>query len=85
MSPVNKCKNYTNMWACCQTHMLNLMRGSFFQVSTFTRLTAGKGRIATAVTKCTTHNHVHLPLLISVEATRVCMPTGNSNITCSCL
>jgi hypothetical protein len=37
-----------------------------------------KGGTAVAVRKAIPHNHVNLPPLVSVEATGVCIPTGNS-------
>jgi hypothetical protein len=39
-----------------------------------------KGRTATAVRKGISHNHVDLPPLVLVEATGVCIPTGNSEL-----
>jgi hypothetical protein len=39
-----------------------------------------KGRTAVAVRKCILHNHVHLPALVSTEATGVCIPIGNSEV-----
>jgi hypothetical protein len=39
-----------------------------------------KGRTAVAVRKGIPHNHVDLPPLISIEATGVCIPIGNSEI-----
>jgi exonuclease III len=38
----------------------------------------GKGGTAVAVRKGIPHKHVDLPPLISVEATRVCIPIGNT-------
>jgi hypothetical protein len=38
------------------------------------------GGTAVAVRKGIPHNHVALPLLVSVEATGVCVPTGNREI-----
>jgi hypothetical protein len=37
-----------------------------------------KGGTAVAGKKCVPHNHTNLPNLVSIEATRVCIPTGNS-------
>jgi hypothetical protein len=39
-----------------------------------------KGGTAVAVRKGIPHNHVDLPPLVSVEATGVCIPIGNSEI-----
>jgi hypothetical protein len=39
-----------------------------------------KGGNAVAVRKGIPHNHVDLPPLVSVEATGVCVPTGNSEL-----
>jgi hypothetical protein len=39
-----------------------------------------KGGTPNAVRKGIPHNHVDLPPLISVEATGVCIPTGNSKV-----
>jgi hypothetical protein len=42
-----------------------------------------KGETAVAVRKGTPHNHVDLPPLVSIEATEVCIPTGNSEVLLS--
>jgi hypothetical protein len=42
------------------------------------RFPGRKGGTAVAVRKLIPHNHVDLPLLISVEATGVCIPIGKS-------
>jgi hypothetical protein len=39
-----------------------------------------KGRTAVAVRKGIPHNHVDLPLLVSIEATGVCILIGNSEV-----
>jgi exonuclease III len=39
-----------------------------------------KGETAVAVKKGIPHNHVDLPPLVSVEATGVCIPIGNSEV-----
>jgi hypothetical protein len=39
-----------------------------------------KGITAVAVRKGIFHNHVDLPPLVSVEATGVCIPIGNSEV-----
>jgi hypothetical protein len=39
-----------------------------------------KGETAVALRKGIPHNHVDLPSLISVEATGVCIPIGNSQV-----
>jgi hypothetical protein len=39
-----------------------------------------KGQTAIAVRKGIPHNHVNLPALVSVEATGVCIPIGNSEV-----
>jgi hypothetical protein len=39
-----------------------------------------KGGTAIAVRKGIPHNHVHLPLLVSIEATGVCTLIGNSEV-----
>jgi hypothetical protein len=39
-----------------------------------------KGGTAAAVRKGIPHNHVDLPPLVSVEATGVCIPIGNSEV-----
>jgi hypothetical protein len=39
-----------------------------------------KGGTAVAVRKGIPHNHVDLPPLVSVEATGLCIPIGNSEI-----
>jgi hypothetical protein len=39
-----------------------------------------KGTTAVAVRKGISHNHVDLPPLVSVEATEVCIPIGNSEV-----
>jgi hypothetical protein len=49
------------------------MRGSLSQ-------TGRKGGTAVAVRKGIPHNHVDLPPLVSVEATGVCIPVGNSEV-----
>jgi hypothetical protein len=49
----------------------------FYRTDRFPR---GKGRTAVAVRKGIPHNHVDLPPLVSVEATGVCIPDGNSEI-----
>jgi hypothetical protein len=46
------------------------MRGSSFQISTFTEPTATRAEKA----------EVNLPPLVSVEATAVCIPIGNSEV-----
>jgi hypothetical protein len=42
------------------------------------RFTRRKGGTAVAVRKGISHNHVDLPSLVSIEATGVCIPIGNS-------
>ncbi|PNF22596.1 hypothetical protein B7P43_G12673 [Cryptotermes secundus] len=44
------------------------------------RQSGRKGGTAVAVRKCIPHNHVDLPPLVSVEATGVCIPIGNSEV-----
>jgi hypothetical protein len=44
------------------------------------RFPGKKGGTAVAVRKGIPHNHVDLPPLISVEATGVCIPIGNSEV-----
>jgi exonuclease III len=44
------------------------------------RFPGRKGRTAVAVRKGIPHNHADLPLLNSIETTRVCIPTGNSEM-----
>jgi hypothetical protein len=44
------------------------------------RYPGGKGRTAVAIRKCIPHSHINLPSLVSVEATRVCIPIGNSEV-----
>jgi hypothetical protein len=44
------------------------------------RYTDRKGGTAVAIIKGIPHNHVDLPPLVSVEATRVCLPIGNSEV-----
>jgi hypothetical protein len=44
------------------------------------RFPARKGGTAVAVRKGIPHNHVDLPLLVSVEATGVCVPIGNCEV-----
>jgi hypothetical protein len=39
-----------------------------------------KGRTAVAISKGVPHNHVDLSLLVSIEATGVCIPIGNSEV-----
>jgi hypothetical protein len=58
------------------------MRGSLFQNTTFIEQSAPgqKRRNSLAVRKGIPHNHVDLPPLVSVEATGVCIPIGNSEI-----
>jgi hypothetical protein len=40
----------------------------------------GNGGTTLAVRRGVTHNHVDLPPLVSVQATGVCIPTGNSEV-----
>jgi hypothetical protein len=42
------------------------------------RFTGRRGRTAVAVRKGIPHNHVDLPPLVSVKASGVCTPNGNS-------
>jgi hypothetical protein len=58
------------------------MRGSLFQITTFIGLTASREEDGTAIEvgKGIPHNHVGLPPLVSVEATGVCIPIGNSEV-----
>jgi hypothetical protein len=59
------------------------MRVSLFQNFHFyrtDRYPGRKGGTAFAVRKGSPHNHVFLPSLISVEATGVCIPIGNSEV-----
>jgi hypothetical protein len=44
------------------------------------RFPGRKGGTSVAVRKGISHNHVDLPALVSVEATGICMPIGNSEV-----
>jgi hypothetical protein len=44
------------------------------------RFPGKKGGTAAAVRKCIPHNHGDLPPLVSIEATGVCIPIGNSEV-----
>jgi hypothetical protein len=55
------------------------MRGSLFQIFT-DRFLERKGGTAVAVKKGIFHNHVDLPPFVSIEARRVCIPIGNSEV-----
>jgi hypothetical protein len=44
------------------------------------RLPGRKGGTAVAVRKCIPHDLVALPPLVSIEATSVCIPIGNSEV-----
>jgi hypothetical protein len=50
------------------------MGGSLFQISPLTKLTA------VAVRKCIPHNPGHLPPLVSIEVTGICIPIDNSEM-----
>jgi hypothetical protein len=68
---------------CFQRHIWNFMRGFFSKIITFIELTTtptGKAELPIAVRKRIIHNHVDLPLLISVEATGVNIPVGNDKV-----
>jgi hypothetical protein len=64
------------------------MRGSLFQISTFTGPTATlteKAELPLQLKKGIPHNHVDLPPLISIEATGVYIPAGNSDVLLAAL
>jgi hypothetical protein len=58
------------------------MRGSIFKITIFIESIANrkKGVTAVAVRKGIPNMRVDLPPLVSVEATRVCIPIGNQEI-----
>jgi hypothetical protein len=59
------------------------MRGLFISNYRFHRIDrypGRKGGTAVAVRKAISHNPVDLPPLVSVEATGVCIPIGNSKV-----
>jgi hypothetical protein len=59
------------------------MKGSLFQIITFSRPTPSPGRkggTAVAVRKGILYNHADLPPLVTVEATGVFMPIDNSEM-----
>jgi hypothetical protein len=60
-----------------QRHIYNPMRGSILQID---RHPGRKGGTAIAVRKGIPCKHVDLPLVVSVEATAVCIPIGNKEI-----
>jgi hypothetical protein len=59
------------------THLKTIQNYDFYRTDCFP---GRKGRTAVAVRKCILHNHVHLPPLVSTEATRLCIPIGNSEV-----
>jgi hypothetical protein len=70
------------MWPFSETHLKPHER--FFIPNFYLYRTdcypGRKGRTAVAVRKGITHNHVNLPPLVSVEATGICIPIGNSEV-----
>jgi hypothetical protein len=69
-----------NVTPFSETHLKLHVRFLFpnFQLYRTGRYPGRKGLIAVAVRKGIPHNHVDLPSLVSVEATGVCIPLGNS-------
>jgi hypothetical protein len=59
--------------------VLNLMIDSLFQITIFIEPTATRAEKA-KLPRGVLHNHVDLPPLVSVEATGVCIPIGNSEV-----
>jgi hypothetical protein len=57
------------------------MRGSLFQITPLTDRHPGrKGGTAFAIRRGVPHSYVDLPPPVSVEATGVCIPIGNSEV-----
>jgi hypothetical protein len=71
------------MWLCSQRNISKTPERFFIPNYHFyrtDRYPGKKGGIATAVRKDIPHNHVHLSPLVSIEATEVCIPIGNSEM-----
>jgi hypothetical protein len=58
------------------------MRGFLFQITTFIELLLHrkKRRSAVSVRRGSPHSHADLPRLVSIDATGVCIATGNSEM-----
>jgi hypothetical protein len=70
------------MWLSSQRYISNFTRGSTFQITTFTESIAtqeGKAELPLQSEKAY-HITMWTYLLISIEATGVCIPIGNSEI-----
>jgi hypothetical protein len=71
------------MWLCSQRHIKPHKRFSIpnYHFYRTDHLPGRKGETTVAVRKGIPHNHVHLPLFISIEAkTGVCKLIGNSEV-----
>jgi hypothetical protein len=70
------------MWLCLQRHISNPIRGFLFQIITSIGSTTSQEEKAELPLqlKRHSHNHVDLPPLVSIEATGVCILTGNSEV-----
>jgi hypothetical protein len=82
MSLVNSCKTYIYVALFSGTHpkpheRFSIPNYNFYRIN---RHPGMKGGTAVAVRIGIPQNHVDLPPLISIEATGVCIPTGNSEI-----
>jgi hypothetical protein len=82
MSSVISFKTYMDVALLSETH---LKRHERFFIPNYhfyrtDRFPGRKCRTAVAVRKGIPHNHVDLPPLVSIEATGVCIPTGNSEV-----
>jgi hypothetical protein len=82
MSLVNSCKICIYMWISSQTHLklherFSIPNYNFYRIDCHPGM---KGGTAVAVRKGIPHSHVDLPPIISIEATGVCVPIGNSEI-----
>jgi hypothetical protein len=82
MSSVNSCKIYINVALPSETHLKPHER--FFtpnyQFYRTRRFPGRKGRTSVAMRKYIPHNHVDLPPHVSIEATGVSIPIGNSEV-----
>jgi hypothetical protein len=81
MSSVNSCKTYNRCGSALRNTSQNPMRGSSFQIITFIRLLPRRKRQNCC---CSEKRHSPQPCrpasLVSIEATGVCIPIGNSEV-----
>jgi hypothetical protein len=68
------------MWPCSQRHIHERFFIPNDHIYRIDRFPGRKGGTAVAVRKVIPHNRVDLPPLISIEATRSCIPMENSDV-----